>query len=115
MGAPVSGPFLGSWPARLTAQSTWLAIAVGTGGDKVDRVSPANDGNGNFGVGLLRVIAMAGRNALPDDRYLTLAYGYCWGGSFGFEIWRQLNSYTPPIADTDPGIEKGGKDRLPDV
>jgi multidrug resistance efflux pump len=100
------------WPAVQFVG--WPSVAIGTFGGKVNRVSPTDDGYGNFRVVVTPDNHFARENGWPDNRYLR--QGVRVNGwvllkqvKLGYEIWRQLNGFPPMVAEQEP--EKNDKPR----
>lgn len=106
------------WPAVQFVG--WPSVAVGTFGGKVNRISPTDDGLGNFRVVITAEHPKGEKNAWPDDRYLrqgVRANGWVLLSrvSLGYELWRQINGFPPVVADKPPEAnkDKEGKLKLP--
>lgn len=102
------------WPAVQFVG--WPSVAVGTFGGKVNRVSPTDDGKGNFQIVVSPDTGVDGKEPWPDSRYLR--QGVRVSGwvllkrvPLGYEIWRQLNGFPPVIAGQEPGIAKDSKSK----
>ncbi len=103
------------WPAVQFVG--WPSVAVGTFGGKVNRISPTDDGAGNFIVLVIPDQHFPAESLWPDNRYLrqgVRANGWILlkQVALGYEIWRQLNGFPPVIADKPP-TKKDDKVKVP--
>jgi multidrug resistance efflux pump len=103
------------WPAVQFVG--WPSVAIGTFGGKVNRVSPTDDGFGNFRVVITPDNHFSRENGWPDNRYLR--QGVRVNGwvmlkqvPLGYEIWRQLNGFPPMVAEQKIGQKD---DKLPKI